>query len=290
MPAFYGSRESMWVPLWVAQILMYHNIVGDNFHGIYGVKKANTLVMTARNAALVLQWSCVYYPLQAVTRCGQVKTALRQCQRECCKTTTSPLTGLWMLHWGMHTVRVKWAEAPSCWNNTCSLIPLQLNSGITEFLNISRHKTPLKVPSKQCGAMTWLTVTPANIITFHNVSRQGAEVNCTFVWKEKFLKRKHMLCAIVLCQHCWVHIQTLAEMTSLLGPSCGQTQLIALLKALLIISTQTSASTVQWKPQKQHTSLFWILACCSKENLPHSHVKRHVFPMLKEPFCVKTAS
>jgi len=55
MPAFYGSRESMWVPLWVAQILMYHNIVGDNFHGIYGVKKANTLVMTARNAALVLQ-------------------------------------------------------------------------------------------------------------------------------------------------------------------------------------------------------------------------------------------
>jgi hypothetical protein len=32
-----------------------HHITGDNFHGIYGVKKANTLVMMACNAALVLQ-------------------------------------------------------------------------------------------------------------------------------------------------------------------------------------------------------------------------------------------
>jgi hypothetical protein len=34
---------------------MHHNTIGDNFHGIYGVKMANTLVMMACNAALVLQ-------------------------------------------------------------------------------------------------------------------------------------------------------------------------------------------------------------------------------------------
>jgi hypothetical protein len=34
---------------------MYHHIVGDIFHGIYGVKKANTSVKLACNAALVLQ-------------------------------------------------------------------------------------------------------------------------------------------------------------------------------------------------------------------------------------------
>jgi len=41
--------------------------------------------------------------------------------------------------------------------------------------------------------MTRLAVTPANIITFHNVSRQTAEVNFTFVWKENVLMREHIL-------------------------------------------------------------------------------------------------
>lgn len=92
-----------------------------------------------------------------------------------------------------------------------------------------------------------------------HVSRQGAEVNCPLSWKENFPIRKHMLCDIVLCQHCWIHVQTLAEMTSS-GPSCGQTWLNALLRALLITSTQTCATPVQWKPQQQHILLFRILA------------------------------
>jgi hypothetical protein len=69
-------------------------------------------------------------------------------------------TGLWKLHWGMQAVRVKWAKALSCWNDNCSMIHVWLNSGITEYLIVSRYETP------------------SNIITFHNVSRQAAEVNC----------------------------------------------------------------------------------------------------------------
>jgi len=149
------------------------------------------------------------------------------------------------------------------------MIPLQLNFSITEFLNISRYENTTVSSIKEI----WANDMSANITTFHNVSRQGAEVNCPFSYKENFPIRKHMLCD-VLCQHCRIHVQTLAEMTSSPGPSCGQTWLNVLLQALLITSTQTFVATVQWKPQQQHILLFRILADCSKENLPHSHVKR----------------
>jgi hypothetical protein len=61
------------------------------------------------------------------------------------------------------------------------MIPVQLNFGITEHLNISRYETPITVPLKKYAPMTRLAVTPANIITFHNVSRHAAAVNCTFI-------------------------------------------------------------------------------------------------------------
>ena len=77
----------------------------------------------------------------------------------------------------------------------------------------------------------WANDMSANITTFHNVSRQGAEVNCPFSWKENFPIRKHMLCDIVLGQHCRIHVQTLVEMTSSPSPSCGQTWLNAVLKS-----------------------------------------------------------
>jgi hypothetical protein len=39
------------------------------------------------------------------------------------------------------------------------MVPLRLDFGITEFLNISKHETPLTVPSKKYGPMTCLAVT-----------------------------------------------------------------------------------------------------------------------------------
>jgi hypothetical protein len=38
------------------------------------------------------------------------------------------------------------------------MIPLQLNAGITEFLNISSYETPQTVPSKKYGPITCLAI------------------------------------------------------------------------------------------------------------------------------------
>jgi len=56
------------------------------------------------------------------------------------------------------------------------MIPLWLNSGITEFLNISRYETPLTVPSKKYGPMTCLAIS-SHFTMFQD---RRAEVKCPF--------------------------------------------------------------------------------------------------------------
>ena len=93
-------------------------------------------------------------------------------------------------------------------------------------------------------------------------------------------KTKHALLTLVYCQQGWVSLQSLAEMSSPPGPSCGQIWSNTVLRVTLKISVQNFALIFQWKQQKRHNSLFGMQVDQSADNLSYSFIPTRVSPVI----------
>lgn len=90
---------------------------------------------------------------------------------------------------------------------------------------------------------------------------------------ETIPKAMHMFCDNVLCQDGWMSSFRNTGQNYFMWSNTVNT----VLQVLLIISIWNCAVTVQWKWQQWHKSPFRLLVDHFKENLSHSHIKRHIF-------------
>jgi hypothetical protein len=177
IPAFYNPVNLCGHPYgW--HRAMHHHIICNTFNGIYGFTMMQYHIM-----CLLSPTSC--YLVWSSSDCMEaVPKGILQ--------NSDQSTGLWKLHWGMQAVRAKWVKVLSYWNDTCPMIPVWLNSGITEHLLTFQDKKHQSHFRKEIWANDKTSSYTCQYHTFHNVSRQAAAVNCTFIWKENVLIREHM--------------------------------------------------------------------------------------------------
>jgi len=194
--------------------------------------------------------------------------------------------------------------APKCWKHLCSTIPLLLGSGITKFFSISRYETPLTAPSKEyrpndttasysclCHRVWWVVFHPKRVAkTMFDPTKIFSDKKLRLIAnpsekrtlpqgkavENRFYIKAHASYRL-LYQYCCIRLQTLVQMTSLLGPTCGPICLNVVLQFLLIFSVWTCVAIFQRKLPHRQKSNFGILADCFQENLSYSSKKKARF-------------